>query len=166
MKVDDNHMYHGAALIQIAEHPQFTAINSVHLENKLLHCSFRINDSIGIHIKYSSQPKPPFGEYVFNFGKKAKGELNKLLEISESVYIALVCVKARQICCISEDEFRAWLERRRIAFGKKEEVSTFLVRIPSGKSIRVDMNQPGTKGKYLGKSQIVPRNRFPKVLFD
>jgi len=29
MNIDDNHMYHGAALIQIAEHPQFTAINSL-----------------------------------------------------------------------------------------------------------------------------------------
>jgi len=26
--IDDDHMFHGAALTQIAEHPAFTAINS------------------------------------------------------------------------------------------------------------------------------------------
>ncbi len=31
MTIHDDHMYHGAALIQIAEHPQFTAINSLKL---------------------------------------------------------------------------------------------------------------------------------------
>ena len=29
MKIRDDHMFHGAALIQIAEHPRFTAINSL-----------------------------------------------------------------------------------------------------------------------------------------
>jgi hypothetical protein len=27
MKIADDHLYHGAALLQIAEHAQFTAIN-------------------------------------------------------------------------------------------------------------------------------------------
>lgn len=166
MKVDDNHMFHGAALIQIAEHPQFTAINGVHLGEKLLRCSFRINDSIGIHLKYAREPRGPFMEYVFNFGKKAKQELKELRETCESVFIAFVCVKDRQICCISQDEFSKWLKKRRNALGKREDVSTFLVRVPSGKSMRVDMNQPGTKGQYLGKTQIVARNRFPKALFE
>ena len=166
MNIDDNHMFHGAALIQIAEHPQFTAINSVHLGENLLRCSFRINDSIGIHLKYAREPRAPFNEYVFNFGKKAKQELQKLQEISESVFIAFVCVKDRQICCISQEEFCEWLNRRQIALGKNEKVSTFLVRVPSGKSMRVNMNQPGKKGRYLGKTQIVARNRYPKVLFE
>ena len=28
MKIDDDHLYHGSALLQITEHPTFTAINS------------------------------------------------------------------------------------------------------------------------------------------
>jgi hypothetical protein len=49
MKIDDDHMYHGAALIQIAEHPQFTAINS--FEGKLAHYenTYRINGDVAVY---------------------------------------------------------------------------------------------------------------------
>ena len=166
MKIYDNHMYHGAALTQVAEHPQFTAINGLHLGTKLLRSSFRVNDCIGIHIKYASKPTDPFNEYIFNFSQETKQELTHLSEVNESVFIALVCVEDRQICCISKEEYTTWLEKRREALGDDEEISTFLVRVPSRKSLRVNMNNPGKKRQYLDQPQIVARNRFPKVLFE
>ena len=36
MKIDDDHMYHGAVLLQIAEHPRFTAINTIELSGQNL----------------------------------------------------------------------------------------------------------------------------------
>ena len=58
-------MYHGAALIQIAEHPEFTAINSLKVKGKVLPNSYKINDGIGVHMKYASRPANTFGEYQF-----------------------------------------------------------------------------------------------------
>jgi len=34
LKLDDNHLYHGGALIQIAEHDKFTAINVLKIGQK------------------------------------------------------------------------------------------------------------------------------------
>ena len=164
MKINNDHMYHGAALTQIAEHPQFTAINSVHLGERLSRCAFRINDNIGVYLKYATSPGP-FNDYVFSFNEEAKDELGYLSNVTDNVFIALVCVKARQICCISNKEFCDWLKRRQKARGEDEKISTILVRLPDGKAFRINMNQPGRRGKYLDKSQLIPRNRFPKVLF-
>ena len=59
MKINDDHMYHGAALTQIAEHPQFTAINAFKHANRPSRSAFRINDDIGVYLKYASKPKGP-----------------------------------------------------------------------------------------------------------
>ena len=40
MKINDDHMFHGAALTQIAEHHQFTAINGIRIGKKLSRCAF------------------------------------------------------------------------------------------------------------------------------
>ena len=57
MRIHDDHMYHGAALTQIAEHPAFTAINAFEDKGTKSRCAFRINTAIGAYIKYSSAPK-------------------------------------------------------------------------------------------------------------
>ena len=56
MKIDDDHMYHGAVLLQIAEHPRFTAINTIELSGQKSRSAYRINDRIGIFLKYASKP--------------------------------------------------------------------------------------------------------------
>ena len=110
MKINDDHMFHGAALTQIAEHHQFTAINGIRIGKKLSRCAFRVNDSIGVYLKYASEPTQPYDDYIFTFGLDAKKELNTLNGASEKVFIALVCVKDRQICCISYKEFDNWIK--------------------------------------------------------
>ncbi len=46
MKINDDHMFHGAALTQIAEHELFTSINAVRGSGKLSRSAFRVNESI------------------------------------------------------------------------------------------------------------------------
>jgi hypothetical protein len=70
MKIRDDHMYHGAALIQIAEHPQFTAINSMKVKAVKYENAYKINDDISVYLKYSTKPNKAFREYVFNFHKE------------------------------------------------------------------------------------------------
>lgn len=166
MKINNDHLYHGAALTQIAEHPQFTAINAVRIEGGLSRSAFRVNDEIGVYIKYASEAKQPASDYVFTFTGANKEELAKIREQTEKLFIAFVCIDDRHICCLEYDEFQAWLSRRQIALGHAEDVSTILVRLPRRKSFRVNMNQPGRRKVYLGQPQLVPRNRFPQVLFE
>jgi hypothetical protein len=66
MKINDDHLFHGAALTQIAEHPQFTAINAVRFKGVLSRSAFRINDSLGVYLKYAQKPKQPAGDYIFH----------------------------------------------------------------------------------------------------
>ena len=166
MKINDDHMFHGAALTQIAEHHQFTAINGIRIGKKLSRCAFRVNDSIGVYLKYASEPTQPYDDYIFTFGLDAKKELNTLNGASEKVFIALVCVKDRQICCISYKEFDNWIKKRQQKLGKDEKTSTILVRLPKGKKFRVNMNEPGRKKMYLRGTQLVARNCFPGALFE
>lgn len=164
MKINDDHMYHGAALTQVAEHERFTSINAVRFAKKLSRSSFRINESIGIYLKYAA--KLIGTDYNFTFTKDNKQELIKLQKLCDKVFVALVCVADRQICCISLDELNNWLAARNAALGGKEDVSTILVNLPKGKAFRVNMNQPGRRNVYLSKPQIVARNRFPNALFE
>ena len=78
MKINDDHMYHGAALTQIAEHPQFTAINSFHRGSQKSRSAFRVNDDVGIYLKYSRNATPAFGEYPFTFSEPNLEEIEAL----------------------------------------------------------------------------------------
>ena len=165
MRIHDDHMYHGAALTQIAEHEQFTSINAVRIVDELSRSAFRINGTIGVYLKYATTPKAG-SDYVFTFTKPNKAELDWLSERCDNVFVAMVCVKDRQICCISHEELADWLERRADALGHDEETTTLLVGLPKGKAFRVNMNMPRRRKVYLDKPQLVPRKRFPGLLFE
>jgi hypothetical protein len=165
MKINDDHLLHGAALTHIAEHTQFTAINTVRITGALSRSAFRINDSIGIYLKYALEPKAPSADYIFTFNKDNKSELTSLSRQYERLFIIMVCYKHRQICSLHYSELQAWLNRRRRALGKDEHTSTILVGLAKGKAFRVNMNQPGRRKVYLDTPQLVPRIRFPDCLF-
>ena len=166
MKINNDHMYHGAALTQIAEHRQFTSINAVRIGGVVSRSAFRINETIGVFLKYATQPKPPDNDYIFTFTDPNKDELRSLNRRCDDVYIAMVCVQDRHICCISYAELTAWLEKREEALLHGENTSTILVRLPKGKAFRVNMNKPRRRRVYLDEAQLIPRNRFPNVLFE
>lgn len=166
MKINNDHMYHGAALTQIAEHEQFTSINGVRIGGELSRSAFRVNETIGVFVKYGTEPKPPDNDYIFTFTAHNKVEFQSLNRRCDDVYLAMVCVEDRHICCISYAEFSEWINRRRRALGHAEDTSTILVGIPRGKAFRVNMNMPRRRRIYLAKPQLVPRNRFPNVLFE
>ena len=158
-------MFHGAALTQIAEHDQFTSINAVRIDGHLSRSAFKINDTIGVYLKYATEPKAGT-DYVFTFTSDNKAELESLATRCDNVFVSMVCVHDRQICCISYDELLAWLEARETALGNDEDTSTVLVGLPRGKAFRVNMNMPRRRKVYLDKPQLVPRTRFPSVLFE
>ncbi|MBZ5668811.1 MAG: hypothetical protein LAO04_03670 [Acidobacteriia bacterium] len=167
MRINDDHMYHGAALTQIAEYPGFKAINTFELkESEKSSSAFTINQNTGVYLKYSSKPTKGFKEYVFTFTQAHFDELKSLRDhYAVRVFIVLVCIKAKEICVLTLDELEAHRQGREDAFGGPEPQYQLLVTVPPNKSFRVYMNTPGKKGRSL-KQQIVSRNSFPRAIFQ
>src|ERR1700730_9717000 len=127
MKIDDDHLYHGAALIQIAEHPQFTAINSFKGKLASYENAYRVNNDIAVYLKYASKPNKAHREYVFNFNKSNRDELDAISKAVPKTFLALVCVDAREVCCLPYRQLLLLIQRRLKAAGHAENQYTLLV---------------------------------------
>jgi hypothetical protein len=165
MKINDDHMYHGAALTQVAEHPQFTAINAFRRGTETSRSAFLVNNDVGIYLKYATKETEPYGEFVFTFRTEHIAEIDSLSQKNPKVFIVLVCVEAQEICCISRADLGALIAKREAVRGQAEEIHTVLVTVPKGKSCRVYMNVPGARKRAIGEIK-VPRKRFPEVIFE
>jgi hypothetical protein len=98
MRIDDNHLYHGAALIQIAEHEQFTAINSLMNSAGKSRSAYRINTDIAVYLKYAAKPAKSYDEFIFTFQERQLDELAAIANSLPKLFLAMVCV--REICCL------------------------------------------------------------------
>lgn len=166
MKLDNDHLYHGGALIQIAEHEKFTAINSLRIGTNKYTNSYRINDNVVVYLKYSSKPRGPFSEYVFTFGEEHMDELEEVSSHCSKMFLAMVCVKAREVCCIPYKNLVDLIDLRKKSSGTHEEQYSILITAPAKKHMQVYVNAPGKKGIMLGKPLRVPRNGFPDIIFS
>lgn len=165
MKIHDDHMYHGAALTQVAEHPQFTAINAFNYQGRPSRSGFLVNHDVGIYLKYATKKTRRFGEFIFTFSTDHVAEIDALAQKAEKVFLVFVCVQAKEICCIRRTELTALIAQRELARGAAEHIHTVLVTAEAGKSFRVYMNAPGERKKKL-REIIVARNRFPNAIFE
>lgn len=165
MSVDDDHLYHGAALIQIAEHPRFTAINSLKLPSGVTRSAYRINDSVGVYLKYASKPLGAAKEYRFTFTRQHLDELQAIRKVTPNLFIAMVCVHGREICCLRYSQLEALIGYRRDDAGHEEDQYTVLVTLPARKGFRVYVNASNARNRFVGKQLIVARNAFPACIF-
>ncbi len=165
MVIDDQDLYHGAALAQIARHPEFTAINVMKLNGEPSRSAFFINDDIGIYLKYATRPTAAYDEYAFTFSAEHFDEIDELCAKRDRCFAVLVCVKDRHICCVPVADLQKLRKRREKAVGQAEDVLTLLAVLPTGKQFRVYVNEPGRKGQILGSAIKVPRTSFPDRLF-
>jgi hypothetical protein len=162
MNIAADHMYHGAALIQIAEHPQFTSINSLKVKSEVVRNTFEINDGIGIHLKYASKPNGKYEEYAFTFTSDHLGRVDK---VTHKLFLGLVCVEGKHICALPYPDFAELIERRRNDKKANEDQYTLLLTLPKDSAFRVYVSPAGNKGKILGNPLKIARNRFPSALF-
>jgi len=165
MKINDDHLYHGAALTQVAEHPTFKAINAFSKNGTRSRSAFLVSTDIGLYLKYASKPKKPFHEFVFTFNRENIAELETLCEKTNKVFLALVCVDARQICCVPYHLFTELLDARKKSKGGDEDAYTVLVTCATGKRFRIYVNVPGRRKQMLGE-KVIPRDNFPETIFD
>lgn len=164
MKINEDHMYHGAALTQIVEHPTFKAVNAFWQNGKKSYSAFRVNDGIGVFVKYARAPHGSTDEYVFTFSRSHLEELKLLREQCVRVFVVLVCIRAREICVISYGQLTQLVKLRKKILGGDEDQYQILVTAPPNQQFRVYVNRPGRRGIMMGK-QVVRRNAFPEMLF-
>ena len=164
MKIRLEHQNIGAAVMQIAEHEQFTAINALKLNGKPVSNAFLINSHVAVLCKYATEPNGN-GEYAFTFTEDQMKTLASLLPKHDSLFFGLVCVEAGEICCLTKADFEELLGYRKVSAGKAESQYAILVTIKAGSSFRVYVNAAGTKGKYAGKQLTVARKAFPDAMF-
>ena len=157
MRIQKKHLHHGAVLYQIADHPQFTAINA--LSNNV----FRINDDIAVYPKYASNAIGD--EYRFTFTADQLDEIASINAKGIELHFALVCVKDHAICALAYDDLKRLMRARRESVGAKESQYVVLVMYQQGGSFRVNMNAGGKKGYYLGNHILVKQNACPNNLF-
>lgn len=165
MKIDDDHQYLGAALAQIAEDPQFTAINALTVSGETVRGAYKINHEIAAYMKYASKPTKPHGEYQFTFHQRHIDDLRKIAATNEKTYIVLVCVKIREICCLSYDEFSELIARRAAIVGSSEPQYVLLVTAKDHSKMRAYVNAPGKRNTILGTELKISRNAFPSAIF-
>lgn len=165
MYIDDDHQYHGAALIQIAEHPKFTAINSLKQKGEVIRAAYKINKDVAVYVKYAAKPHGRFKEYMFTFRTEHLDIISGLSKRGLNTFVALICVKGRHICCLTAEELDELVERRKADAGENEDQYLIWVTMPKGKSMRVYVNPRGRKKTMLGDALIVSRNAFPSILF-
>jgi len=167
MKINDDHLYHGAALIQIAEYPTFKAINPFKLDNgSNSRSSYVINTDTVVYLKYASKPKKNSNEYLFTFTEPHLKELKDLeKKFKSKVFVVLICLEAHEICALTLAELNEHIKGREIAKGESEPNYQIVISVNAGKAFRVYMNDPGKRNKAL-KKQTVKRNHFPKVIFE
>lgn len=165
MKIRTEHQNLGAALMQVAEHDKFTAINPLKLQGEKINNAFLINADTCLFLKYGQEPKGT-GEYQFTFHIDQLAKILAAAKHYQKVFIGLVCVEDQEVCCIDVTELGDMIGARRSSAGANEETYQVLVTVPEGKGMRVYMNASGRKGLTAGKAKIIPRKRFPSCLLE
>jgi hypothetical protein len=173
MKIDQDHLYYGAAVIQIAEDPSFTAINAFRHQGNAVECAYKVNQDIGVYLKYRTSRQREYErdgrtvyEYHFAFNTSVQNILNTMSRNSHGLFIGLVCVEDREICCLPYSTFQELHQRRQQANGGPEPSLTVLVSLfSSGGRFRVAVSPPRTRGRFLGDEILIARSDFPSKLF-
>ncbi len=170
--IDKDHLYYGAAVIQIAEHPSFTAINDFKRRRKTIRCAYWVNQDIGIYLKYRTNAdrevswgSKDANEYDFVFTKDSLTHLAAMSQKARRAFVGFVCVQDKQICCLSVDELNTLIAARRSSKGAAEAQYTIVVALPEGSKFRVYVTPPNRRNKVLGRPILVARKDFPDKLF-
>jgi hypothetical protein len=165
MHIDDDHRHYGSALIQIAEDPHFTAINAFRCNGRNSRCGFRVNKDIGVYIRYRSGPKGRVPIYSFVFSHENLAGLRRMSRRLDRVFLALVCVKDREICCLRYPHFNKLVDERKAERGWQENEYVIDVLLAPRKQFRVGISSPGRKGTWLTHF-VISRGDFPQLLFQ
>jgi hypothetical protein len=144
MKIQQQDLFHGAALMQVVEAPKFKALNKA-ADGKYGH--YVLNNDTRLLVKYSTQSGPSF---QFSLSTDDVKVIKKDEAAGHRVFVVLVCGK-ETICPVSSTDL--WVVACDTATGAQQ----IWVRADDGKSMRF-----GKGGYELTKT--IPHNSFPNVV--
>ena len=168
----DRQKYHGAALIQVAEHEEFTSINRIPLPGTRAHSAFSVNEEIGIFLKYATAPSnTERAEYKFGFTKENLDDIEVLEEdLGDAYAVLIICDDVRdnkEICCVPYSmlsRLKGYRDRRNENLGRSEEDGVDVyVQIRYAQPFEVNVKSPGRPG-YAWRENI-PKGSFPDIIF-
>lgn len=143
MKINEKHLYHGAALAQIVEHASFKALNKAP-DGAYGH--YILNQGTALWMKYATGEP----EWQFTFNPTDLVALRG--DPSAQVLAVLVCGQ-RSVCLLHRAELVDLIDL--------SAASSQWLRIgaPAGTGLKVRGQQDPTRAKTI------PHNRFPNELF-
>ncbi len=165
MKITKEHKNIGTAVMQIAEHDKFTAINRLKLNGQNISNGFLINSHMAVLCKYATYSNS-LEEFTFKFHGEQLANINALCKKHEALFFGLVCVDGKEICCLSKEQFQKLVKYRQLTTEQEEDSLDILVTARSGDSLRAYVNAAGRKNTIAEKALVIPRNAFPKAIFD
>lgn len=144
MKIQEQDLYHGAALTQIAEHQSFKALN----RGSTKYGHYLVNTDKHIFIKYRTSTGSPWQHTVSPDEMKA---LEAACSKHNQVWLCLVCGNVT-ICALNKTEIAVVLD---LSLRAQQWVK---VEVPKGGSCHVS----GCNGSL---TKVVPHNSFPNKVF-
>ena len=145
MKIQEQDLYHGAALTQIAEHGSFTALN----KGSQRYGHYMINADRHLFVRYS---KAEEGPWCYTITPGQLEPVKNILQARARIYFSLVCGEFT-VCLLNEEQLRTLIDLA------SNESQWIRVEVPKGGSCHVS----GSLGR-LGR--MVPHNAFPTALFE
>lgn len=164
MKIRLEHQNIGAALMQVAEHPQFTSINALQMNGNRINNGFSINNDIVLFCKYATEPNNSC-EYLFTFTSAQCAYVDQAIQQRLKTFLALICVEDGEICCLDGQKFKTLLNYRQQSSKCVEDQYQILVTARKNSSLRVFVNAAGKKGHVAGKMLTISRSAFPGAIF-
>lgn len=142
MKIQEQDVYHGSALMQIVEHPSFKALNRAARG----YGHYLVNADRQVFVKYRKR-----SPWQFVFAADELSSLSAAASGDTRVFVCLVCGQ-KTICALNADEMDQIID---VTAGTQQSIR---VEAPEGASCRVS----GSRGKL---KRTVPHNSFPKKIF-
>lgn len=144
MKIQEQDVYHGPALMQIVEHSSFKALNRA----SQAYGHYLVNTDRQVFAKYRTAKKGP---WQFVFSTDDLSAISKASSGSDKVFVCLVCGHFT-ICVLDFAEFKQLVDLRS---STQQSIS---VDVPPGGSCHLS----GSQGKL---KKTVPHNAFPNKVF-
>jgi hypothetical protein len=146
MKIQQKHLFHGAALTQIVEHLSFKALNKAD-DGKYGH--YQINHDRKLLVKHTQNGTT---SWQFTFQQDDLKTLQNDIDSSQKTYICLVCGQIT-VCAIDTLEIQDLLTL------PSTQAQWIRVKMPPGGSLWAE----GSKGSLL---RAIPHNSFPNKVFS
>lgn len=145
MRIQEKHIYHGAALTQIVEHPSFKALNKA--DDRYGH--YLVNRNRRLLVKYRTSSESP---WQFSFPKSEVALMASDLEGGAKLFLCLVC-GAETVAVLDEEQVRTVLD---LGSAGQQWV---VIELPLGSSLRA-------RGSAGDLPRTIPHKAFPGKIFE